>query len=326
MRNRLTPLASLAAMAFAAVSAAQFSDDFEVDSTANWQFNSSQTADGTSDNFNNEANFFFDYSTVGIPLAPHSSSGGTRGLKMEANVFGTTTGVLMGMSASPIGQHFSGDYKLSFDCWQNFQGPFPGGGSGTSQLTLAGLGSTDGLQFIGGPWTAVGFAATGDGGSTIDYRAYVDAGAPLSEASGAYAAGTGSGVRNNTNSYYSSFQGTVPAAQTAYASGLGFGSQTGSTNVGALGMAWRYWEIEKIGDTVTWTVDGKLIATITGATAQMGSDNIFIGYGDINTTASTDAISRQLLFGLVDNVHVTPEPGSLAVLGLGILALARRRK
>jgi hypothetical protein len=317
---------ALAGVLPAAASAQSFSDNFDVDSTANWKFNSSVTSDTATNNVNNEANFFFDYSTVGIPSAPRSIGGTTRGLKMEANVFSTTPGIFSGMSASPLGQHFNGDYTLTLDVWQNFQGPFPGGGSGTTQLTMAGIGSAETTaQFPGGTYNGRGFAATPDGGSATDYRAYTGPGAPLAETSGAYAAGNIAGVTNNTNAYYNVFQGSVPAAQTAIAVGLGFNNQTGSTAVGALGMAWHTWQINKIGDTVTWSVDGRLIATSSYGTP--GGDNIFVGYFDSNATVSADAISRTFLFGLVDNVTVTPvpEPATMTALGLGALALLRRR-
>lgn len=52
--------ASLAALTLAACASAQFySENFEVDNTANWQVNAV--------NAGNVADFFFDYSTVGIP-------------------------------------------------------------------------------------------------------------------------------------------------------------------------------------------------------------------------------------------------------------------
>lgn len=306
--------------------AQSFSENFDTDTTANWKFNSSVTGDTATNNANNEANFFFDYSTVGIAAAPHSN-GTTRGLKLEANVFGTSPGVFSGVSVSPLNQHFTGDYLLEFDMWQNMQGPFPGGGSGTTQFAMGGIGSAEGTaQFPGGTFNGVGFAGSTDGGSATDFRAYTAAGAPLAETSGVYAAGNTSGVTNNSNAYYSSFQGTVPTAQTNWAAGQSFNSQTGSTNVGALGMAWHTWDVKKVGSTVTWSIDNKLIATVSNANP--AGDDIFLGYFDSNSGASTDSISRQLLFGLVDNVKVTavPEPATMTVLGLGVLAALRRRK
>lgn len=304
--KRLILLGALAAIPFAASAQVLFSDDFDSNSTANWQINASNTG--------NVANVFFDYSTVGIPSAPGSSGGSTFGMKLESNIPGT--GVFSGVSASPLGQSFSGDYKLSFYMWQNFNGPFPGGGSGSTQMSMGGIGApTAQTQFPGGTFSGLGFAASGDGGTATDYRAYNAPGAPLA---GVYTAGG----QNNTNSYYAGFGGvSAPAAQL----GL-FPQQTGTTAVGTLGMAWHKWDITRVGNIVTWEVDGLLLATVTNP--NFGGSNIFLGQFDINAGSSTDPNARALLFGLVDNVSVTavPEPGTMAALGLGAAFLARFRR
>ena len=310
----------LMALPFTA-SADLFSDNFDVDSTANWQFNSSVSGDTNGNGLHGEANFFFDYSTVGISSAPNSVGGSTRGLKMEANVPGS--GIFGGMSVSPLAHSFTGDYILRMDVWQNFNGPAPAGGSGSTQMTMGGIGTTGTVaMFPGGTYHGRGFSASGDGGTATDYRAYNAAGAPLAETSGAYAAGNVAGVTNNTNAYYSGFQGSIPAAQTAL-----FPQQTGTPAVGTQSFKWHDWQIAKIGNSVTWTIDGLLIATMAYDTP--GGNNIFLGQFDINATSSTDPNARALLFGLVDNVRVTevvPEPASMTALGLGVLALIRRRK
>jgi hypothetical protein len=299
-----------------------YTEDFDADHTANWKFNSSIGGDLPSNNSGAEANFFFDYSSVGIPSAPHSIGGSTRGLKMEANVPGTA--VFSGMSASPLGQHFTGDYKLSMDVWHNFNGPFPAGGNGSTQVTLGGiLSGENSTQFPGGAMTGAGFGATGDGGSSNDYRVY-PVGALASDTSGAYAAGNVAGSSNNSNAYYSNYGNVpAPAAQTVL-----FPQQTGNTAVGAQGETWHLWEITKLGNSVTWTIDGKLIGTVDLTGKSPSGDDIFVGHFDINATSSTDTNARSLLFGLIDNINVeiVPEPTTAAMIGLLCACLATSRK
>ncbi len=304
-----------------------FSDNFDVDSTANWAFNSSVTpgvVDGPADGHNMEMNAYFDYSTVGIPSAPHSTGGSTRGMMVQANVFGTTSGVFSGMSASPIGKTFLGDITLTFDCWQNYQGPMNSGFAGTTQAMFAGINGVENVaQFPGGTMNGVGFATTVDGQSSSDYRAYNGSGTLVAGTSGAYAAGNVSGSLNNSDVYYTSrFQGSVPAAQATL-----FPGQTGAVPAGAAAMAWRTWEIKRVGQIVTWKIDGHLIATLTQVVPVNAGKDIFLGFFDTNAGVSTQATSKQLLFGLVDNVTVVPEPGSFVVLGAaGAILLATRRR
>ena len=115
-------LASLAALlaCASASSAAMFSENFDVDPTASWTVNDPGLSDIIAD-------FYYDYSAIGVPAAPGGVT--TRGLKMTANNSG---GVFSGFSVSPNGQSFSGNYKVSFDMWQNYVGPLGPGGSGTT--------------------------------------------------------------------------------------------------------------------------------------------------------------------------------------------------
>lgn len=308
--------AVLAAAPAVCPAAVLFSDDFDGASGAGWAVNPHNASA-------NEATFGFDYSTVGIPAAPNSVGGTTRGVKLEANLPGS--GVFTGVSISPLDQSFTGDYTLRADVWQNFNGPFPAGGNGSTQMTWAGIG-TNGFtpQFPATSVQGVGFAASGDGGTAQDYRAYTNVGAPLEPGTGAYAAGTQSGARNNSDPYYADngFGGeAAPAEQLAL-----FPLQTGTTAPGTQGMAWHVWEITKNGNIVTWTIDGVLISTVDVTDEAFGGDNIFLGQFDINATSSTDPDARSLLFGLFDNVVVTPEPGALSLLGFGALAGLRRRR
>jgi hypothetical protein len=84
----------------------------------------------------------------------------------------------------------------------------------------------------------------------------------------------------------------------------------------------------KIGNTVTWTVGGLLIATVdvTGMSG-LGGSNFHLNFFDTNATSSTDP--NDFLNAIIfDNVRVAavPEPGTMAALGLGLAAALRRKR
>lgn len=307
-------LAVAVALPGVSFSAPLYSEDFDVDPSANWTVNN-----GPSDEAHN---FFFDYSTVGIPAAPNSA-GTTRGLKLQAN---QTNGIFSGMSVSPTGLDLgTGNYTVHFDWWANFNGPAPVGGSGSTQLSTFGIGTSGTVaQWPGGTQDSVWFGGTTDGNSASDWRAYSPSAAvSYPDASPVYAAGAVAGNRNASNAYYAGFgQLAAPAAQTAL-----FPQQTGSSLIGSAPFEWHDAVIAKQGATITWTVDGTLIATVPTADDTVNTgNNIFFGHSDTNTTSSTDVNDVNLLFTLIDNVQVVPEPGTLTLLALGLVALAAKRR
>lgn len=300
-----------------------FQDNFDTNTAANWQVNSAAAS------ANNFATFAYDYSALGIPAAPGGTS--TLGLRLRANVnadsasTGGVTQTNTGISVSPIGLSLSGDYTLRFHAWQNAPGPFPAGGAGSTQLTGAGIGArTTTAQFpntgTGATGTAVDgvwVGATGEGGATFDYRVYKAGTTMLPASSGMYAAGNLDANLNASDPYYNTFGNIAPPAnQTTL-----FPSQTGNIGLGAPGFQWRQWEITKTGNTVTWDIDGKRIATLDVSGDTFQGTNIFLAQADINATTSTYAL-RDLLTGIIDNVVVftpIPEPTSiLAVTAAGI--------
>jgi hypothetical protein len=325
----LTPML---AVAFAAVSQAQvvYSNNFETDTTANWSFFSNRPADTASQgDLGSAADFFFDYSTVGIGAAPNSTGSDTHGMRLQTNIVGTPqttpSATLYGMSVSPLGLSLTGDFSLKFDAWQNFNGPLGAGGDGSTHVTMAGIGvSGTSIQAPGSSMTGTAFSATGDGGSSTDYRVYNGTTSVAATSTGFYASGTAAGTNNNSNAFYTSRFASVaaPAGQLSLYPG-----QTGSTAAGAAGFRWNQWEISKSGTTVTWMMNGDVFATVTNAV--LTGDNIFFGQSDITNGASADPNSLALQFGLIDNVVATqavPEPATMTVLGLAALAALKRRK
>ena len=315
--HRVAQFSLFAALAAGATglnaTAGVFSDNFDTDTSSQWRANASGAVAGS-----DRALFSYDYSTLGIPSAPHSVGGTTRGLILQAN---RTGAVQSGISVSPTGQHFDGDYTLRFDLWQNFNGPAPTGGSGSTQVSGAGImtaGTTP--QWAGATYDSLFFGTTGDGNSSSDYRVYNKANTAAA-ALGFYAAGTTTtpNVLQNSHPYYANFGGvSAPAAQTAL-----FPQQTGVTAAGAQAFSWHDVEIQKKGGLVTWTIDGKLIASVDSSGTTYGGDNFLLTHFDINAGISTDPNADSLLFGLYDNIRVTPVPEPASVgLAFGALALA----
>lgn len=258
-------------------------------------------------------NYAFDYSTIGVPSAPNSTGGSTIGMSFLAN---QSAGVQQGISASPTGYSFTGDFRIRFDMWLNYVAS----GDGSTQVGSFGWGTSGASAQWAGSSSSIMFGGSTDGGSSFDYRLYRNNALVTTAAS--YAAGS----LNNSVTYYTTRYGgsAVPAAQV-----LAFPSQTGAVSpAGALGFAWHDVVVEKAGNILTWSIDGSLIATADSTGATLSGNNIFFGIFDINAGSSADP-NDQLVTAIYDNIVVTtiPEPTSLALLGLGGLALlARRRK
>lgn len=304
------------AMLFSSVSfaATLYSQDFNVDDSANWTALPAAGVDYV-------ANYYYDYSAIGVPAAPNGT--GTRGLKLTAN---NSAGVLGGVTVSPNGQNFTGNYKLSFDMWQNYVGPLGVGGSGTTQFSQYGIGTAGtATQWIGAPKDSVSFGTTLDGGSSSDFRAYSTA-APTSYASGNAVYLAPSGAINNSAAYYA-----VYAAQSAPAAQLGlFPGQTGSTDVGETSFAWRRVTIEVAGGFATWAIDGTPLAKVDLSTVTLGGGNILFGHSDTNSGASTDSNRVALNVTLIDNIRVesveVPEPTSLLLCTVALLGCVNSRR
>ena len=283
---RRTLLIAFVATFAVGANAQLFSDDFDVDHTANWTVNPHPATMVTHD-------FFFDYSSIGIPSAPNSG-GTTRGMKLQANLTGDVFG---GFSVSPTGLNLSGDYVLSFDAWSNYNGPLEFGGSGSTNLSTYGILSSGTSSNYPGAADGVWFATTGDGGSSADWRIYsVDAPASYQDGHEFYTDPT----RNHTGETYQVFGGhEAPADQLAM-----FPEQKGTTRFGTAGFFWHQVVIEKSGNIVTWTMDGTLLATVDIAGMNLGGGNILFGHSDINNSCSGDPNAPALLLTLIDNIVV----------------------
>lgn len=271
-----------------------FADNFETDSTTNWIVNKSSA--------DNAVNFNFDYSTLGIPSAPHSVGGTTHGVQLKANLALTNAAAI---SISPTNQSFSGNYRLHFDGWINVNGPFPDGGAGSTEFLTTGIGTSGSrIEWTGAGSAADGyyFSADGDGGvsssstTSGDYAAYHNA-TLLAPSTGVYRAGNNSFARDNSDICYI---GAFPSLKSAPALQKSlYSQQTGNLATGTFGFAWHDVIVSRIGNTVDWVVDGIRMATISNAT--FTASNVFVGFWDAFSSLTDNT---NLNFGLVDNVRV----------------------
>src|SRR6188472_797377 len=87
-----------------------FSEDWEVDHSLDGTYRTNYVvSDGSGANI---AYPFFDYSTVGIPLAPHSPNGSTHALKLSVNISGTNSTFPIGVSVSPVGFGITDNFDM----------------------------------------------------------------------------------------------------------------------------------------------------------------------------------------------------------------------
>ena len=273
--------------------------------------------------------FGYDYSADGIPEAPSSVGGAaTSGLKLEANIVDPASVEEIAVVTTGLGS-LSGQYSVQVDVWVNANGPFPGGGAGSTEFGGAAVGH-DGTT--AGRNGAV-MIYDGEGGSSRDYRMYKNSGEQFL-GSGQYA------VTSNNNSgpeMSSAFPGlAAPAAQ---------GQGATVTADGSGGFQWMTLLVEvdsdAIGSGVTAdpglatftltsaasgnTVEVGTIDNSNGGTVVSMTGNVGVVFADIFTSVSD---RPQYSFGVFDNlsVNLVPEPSSLALLSLGGLVLLRRRR
>lgn len=280
-----------------------------------------QMSDGTNWGVNSSADvlatFGYDYSADGIPEAPNSMLGdvATTGLKAEANL---TSGAGNYFTAYPMGQNFTGPHQLRFDAWMNWEvgagssTEFLGGGIGYDGVTAD---VASGVQAI----------ATGDGGSSNDWRAFKSP--PQFFIPDADMAG---GDHNASIPYYADFlpAGVAPPEDQEQ-------PVEGGSNAGSPGFQWITWvftsygnglvtiDIEKPDLSTLRIVTVDALDTSDGSNGATYEGNISLFYADFFTSLNTSGYN----FGVFDNVYVTdvPEPGALLLIGLAGLLMIRRR-
>jgi hypothetical protein len=218
------------------------------------------------------------------------------------------------IAASPNGYSGTGHRTLTADIWMNYEL----GAATSTEFMGVGIGE------IPSSPPAINGAAylwTGDGGSSSDHRVFKDA---------FYVAGAdmAAGTRQGSDPYYSSLGGMAPPPAQGQV-GLGV---VGSPNFYTQGGSWYEVEIDVFDDgltnTATISIDGLLIAVLDcdytgdGSSGCTTDGNIQLMYADWFSSLGNPLFQ----YGIFDNVEVTPEPTSLALLAVGGLVLLRRRR
>lgn len=284
----------------------QFIDEFESDSSANWNISKSESTDVVT--------FDYDYSAVdGIPSAPGSTNTTTKGVKLQANF---NAGTRAGLSLSPKGKNFTGDYRLRFDFWLNYYGNTATGigvsGSGATMWFGGGVGTTGvRTNWDNGQADGIWIDFNNDGSSTVsaDFEAFRGAtDMPVDVFVG--------NSQSHFSPYYAEFGlETAPQVQQSGAYAL---EQSGVSPRGTMAFRWHDFTAVKQGTNVTFYIDNLPIAQIptNGITL---SSNVFITY---YSPGNVSPLYSDVSFALIDNVRVdsltTTPPTTPSITGIQV--------
>jgi hypothetical protein len=225
------------------------------------------------------ADFAFDYSAIGLPPAPGTTT--TIGLMVNANAYGAPAGV----NFYPAGGSFSGDFALRFNLYVSMD-PLAGSDNEAAYFGLNQTGlATNWLASVGvgnpytnhgeGVWATV---ATRDGTPGLCTLLA----APAAGAAPVMVASTGSGV------YFPHLFNSPPYAMPGRPN-----NAYDSTN-----KTWVDCELSQVGGVVSLKLNNNVMLQYTNTTP-FTSGNIFIGYGDPFAT-----LGSANCFAIFDNVRV----------------------
>src|SRR4051812_454097 len=160
-----------------AVGATLYSDDFNLDTSANYTVFITPGATGPS----GDVTFAYNYGAapasggLSIPFAPHTSDGSALGLRLRTDNLQSSVGSVVGATAILTkGLSLPAQYIVEVDVWSNYIGGASGiaasGTNGSTGVTL-GIGSAGNSQYIAGNDGEL-FEAFGDngGGANGAYR------------------------------------------------------------------------------------------------------------------------------------------------------------
>jgi hypothetical protein len=273
-----------------------FSDDFDVDSSLNWnvfQGSANGIADYTADWAYNygATRYTFNGTSYMIPPAPNSD-GTTRGVRLTVNN-NDTNAATAAVNIYPKNYSFGSNHVLKFDMWINYPGDAGGINSvGSTEHAMFGINHL-GTQVNWAPASAassdgVWFGATGEGGTSRDYRAYVgNLAGTQTELIGSSASGLA-----ESNNASGIFPTVFPSSR--------------FESAGAPGKNWVSVEVGQTNGVVFWKFNGTTIVTRVNSSA-FASGNIMLGLMDAFSSIADPAEDTFVLF---DNVRVADLGGA----------------
>jgi hypothetical protein len=277
-------LATAAALGASSASAqGLIADDFEVNTSGDYTIVDDGTPDGTQ-------TFAFDYVAAGIPLAPRSSAGDRRGLRLTANDLTGSTDAWTLFHNTPV---TADHYTLTVDVWMNFiVGPTT---TEHAHIGVGGNGTTFNSLFTPISGSGAFIAFTGDGGSGSDYRWFRDAlNTPPGETSNTtlpndHPSYLGNGS-NNVNPFFQTLFPSPPA-----------------TIAGSPGNIWTtvVIDVDNINGVISFYFDGTL--TFQGNFANRFDGLVSLGHADVFASLS----GTLDVFSLYDNLVVEVPTGTL---------------
>jgi len=283
-----------------------FEDDFEVDRAQDWIVYD-ESVDGVPDAV---VSFAHDYSQdtyaitsggtteyVSVPSNPFVADGSPSKRALKVMVNADDQPAEASVSLFPKGLNVVGDHALRFEMFMSYNGPAYGG-SGSTELATMGVGHSGELvTFLRGNGALDGdgtfFAVSGEGGASRDYRAYTGDGFAepdfLDEQLQRYG--------------FTDMDGDGVGEYNAYGGGpmeKVFPFPPHETS-GTPGKGWVAVEVRRVGNQVTWVMDGHIIATISEDLTLFGGGNVMIGYSDPFSSIANPGEENFVLF---DNVRV----------------------
>jgi hypothetical protein len=256
-----------------------------------------------------------------VPLSPRSPVGApTTGLRVEVNnVSDPASPNTAVMSMYPkLAEYLggalpTGDMKMTFDVWMNYNGGFEGGGGSTEHFTAgikqAGGGIGGGTPRVVTNLPGLGMTVNGDRGNAFDYRFYSGndrvGGTDALEQEGGYVAqdmGAGQpGPADGRNTYYTT---AFPFVNPNDANDIWHETP------GGIGKHWQTVEIKHEDGIVYYSIKPAgaaapfLISARTDESVVTG--HAMIGYADFNngTAAKDDPDALDHTYGVFDNIVV----------------------